>query len=43
MGKQTVHEYGGCGIMPWLHEDRVLVDPDTDDIHRACNNRDRRV
>ena len=39
-GKRTVHEYGGCGIMPWLREDRVLVVPDTDGVCRACHNSD---
>ena len=42
-GKRRVHEYGGCGIMSWLHEDRVLVDPVIDGVRRACDNRDRRA
>ena len=40
MGKHIVHEYGGCGIMPWLREDGVLVVPNTDSVHRACGNSD---
>ena len=40
-GKNTVHEFEGCGIMPWLYENRVLVDPDTDGVRRACGNSDR--
>ena len=40
-GKRTVHEFEGCGIMPWLYENRVLVDPDTDGVRRACGNSDR--
>ena len=39
-GKHTVHEYGGCSIMPWLRENGVLVDPDTDDVCRARGNSD---
>ena len=39
-GKSTVHEYGGCDIMSWLHEDGLLVDPDTDSVHRARGNSD---
>ena len=42
-GKRTVHEYGGCGIMPWLHEDGVLMVPDTDGVHMACGNSYRHV
>ena len=40
MGMCTVHEYGGCDIMPWLHEVGVLVVPDTDGVRRACYNSD---
>ena len=40
-GKRTVHEFEGCGIMPWLYENRVLVDPDTDGVCRACDTSDR--
>ena len=41
-GKPTVHENGGCGIMPWSHENGVLVDPDTDGVGvcRAHDNSD---
>ena len=39
-GKCIVHEHGGCNIMSWLCEDRVLVVPHTDDVHRACCNSD---
>ena len=39
-GKRTVHEYGGCGIMPWLHKNGVLVDPDTNGERRAHGNSD---
>ena len=39
-GKRTVHEFEGCGIMPWLYENRVLVDPDTDGVRRAHDNSD---
>jgi len=42
-GKRTVHEYGGCGIMSWLREDRLLVDPDTDGVRRARGNSDWRA
>ena len=38
--KRIVHDYGGCGIMPWLREDEVLVGPDTDGVHRARGNSD---
>ena len=36
--KCTVHEYGGCGIMSQLCDDRLLVDPDTDGVRRARGN-----
>ena len=42
-GKRTVHEYGGCDIMLWLHEDGVLMVPNTDGIRRARDNGDRRA
>ena len=42
-GKRTVHEYGGCGIMPWLRENGVLVDLKIDDVRRARSNSDRRA
>ena len=39
-GKRTVHEYGGCSIMPWLHNNWVLVVPDTDGVRRAHGSSD---
>ena len=39
-GKRTVLEDGGCSIMLWLREDRVLVVPDTDGVRRARGNRE---
>ena len=42
-GKHTVHEYGGCSIMPWSYDNGVLVDPDTDGVRRARCNSDRRA